>query len=157
MTPKVTPAVKQSPPPVQPVKDTTRIANVPPAPVAAPILKTDSLITLSDLLFEFDSYKLKDKDYSQLDLLSEFLLAHPTLNISVTGHTDNTGNEKHNVTLSMHRAESVAHYLTNKGVSDDNVFFEGFGSSRPVSGNDTEEGRRKNRRVEILIQNPKQK
>ena len=130
--------------------------NVTPV-LPTPILKADSLITLSEFLFEFDSYKLKGKHYSQLDSLSKFLLAHPTLEVSVTGHTDNTGNEKHNVTLSMHRAETVAHYLTNKGVSDEKIFFEGFGSSRPISGNETEDGRRKNRRVEILIQNPKEK
>ena len=137
-------------------KDTSRIIKVKPVPIrVAPILKADSLITLSEFLFEFDSYKLKDKHYSQLDSLSKFLVAHPTLEVSVTGHTDNTGNERHNVTLSMHRAEAVAHYLINKGISDEKIFFEGFGSARLISGNETEEGRRKNRRVEILIQNPK--
>ncbi len=129
-----------------------------PAPViAVPILKADSLITLSEFLFETDSYKLKDKHYSQLDSLGKFLLRHPTLEVSITGHTDNTGNERHNVTLSMHRAETVAHYLINKGVSDEKIFFEGFGSSRPIEKNETAEGRSKNRRVEILISNPKKK
>jgi len=139
-------------------RDTTRTVKVKPAPIVpTPILKADSLITLSEFLFETDSYKLKDKHYSQLDSLGKFLLRHPTLEVSVTGHTDNTGNERHNVTLSMHRAEAVAHYLINKGVSDEKIFFEGFGSSHPIKGNETEEGRSKNRRVEILISNPKRK
>jgi len=139
-------------------KDTARTAKIKSATiVTTPILKADSLITLSEFLFETDSYKLKDKHYSQLDSLSKFLLRHPTLEVNITGHTDNTGNERHNVTLSMHRAETVSHYLINKGVSDEKIFFEGLGSSHPIQGNETEEGRSKNRRVEILISNLKKK
>lgn len=140
-------------------KDTARIASVKsPNAASAPILlKSDSLITLSDFLFETDSYRLKAEHFSQLDSLSKFLLTHPTLEVSVSGHTDNTGNERHNVTLSARRAEVVAQYMINKGVSDEKVFFEGFGSSKPVSENKTEQGRGKNRRVEILIRDPKRK
>jgi len=123
----------------------------------APVLKADSLITLSEFLFELDSYKLKDKHYSQLDSLSQFLLARPTIEARITGHTDNSGNERHNVTLSMRRAETVALYLINKGVPDEKIFFEGLGSTRPIRGNETAEGRSKNRRVEILMSNPKRK
>ncbi len=126
-------------------------------PDEKPILKADSLITLGDVLFETDSYKLKAEHYSQLDVLSKFLLTHPTLEVSVTGHTDNRGAEKHNVTLSTRRAETVAQYLINHGVADDNVFFEGLGSSKPITSNDTEEGRGRNRRVEILIRDPNRK
>jgi len=162
----LTPTIPATTPPVKKqkkdtiviAKDTARTIKMKPAPVLVPpILKADSLITLSEFLFETESYKLKDKHYSQLDSLSQFLLKHPTLKVSITGHTDNMGNEKHNVTLSMHRAETVAHYLINKGVSDEKIFFEGFGSSRPLQGNETEEGRSKNRRVEILISNSKKK
>lgn len=139
-------------------KDTAHIARVKLSPaLTALILKTDSLITLSEFLFETDSYKLKDEHYSQLDSLSKFLLAHPTLEVNVTGHTDNKGNERHNLTLSLRRAEAVAQYLIDKGVPDDKVFFEGLGSSRPIRGNETAEDRSKNRRVEILIRNKKGK
>ncbi len=162
----LTPAAPATPPPIKKqkkdtiviAKDTARAAKTKPAPViSVPILKADSLITLSEFLFETDSYKLKDKHYSQLDSLGKFLLRHPMLEVSITGHTDSTGNERHNVTLSMHRAETVAHYLINKGVSDEKIFFEGLGSSHPIEGNETEDGRSKNRRVEILISNPKRK
>jgi outer membrane protein OmpA-like peptidoglycan-associated protein len=139
-------------------KDTARVARMKPAPaVNAPVLKTDSLITLSEFLFETNSYKLKDEHYSQLDSLSKFLLTHPTLQVNVTGHTDNTGNERHNVTLSMRRAETVALYLINKRVPEDKVYFEGLGSARPIRGNETVADRSKNRRVEILISNQKTK
>ncbi len=161
----MTPVVPSPPPvkkqvPVVPViaKDTVRTPPSQPAPVMpAPVLKADSLITLSEFLFELDSYKLKDKHYSQLDSLSQFLLAHPTIEARITGHTDNSGNERHNVTLSMRRAETVALYLINKGVPDEKIFFEGLGSTRPIRGNETAEGRSKNRRVEILMSNPKRK
>lgn len=165
MTPAVTPPI--TPPPaikkqkrdsVVAAKDTAHVLPSKKSPsVQAPVLKTDSLITLSDLLFEFDSYRLKEKHYSQLDSLGSFLIAHPTLEVSVSGHTDNLGDERHNVMLSARRAEVVAHYLIGKGVSDEKIIFEGFGSSRPISENKTENGRSKNRRVEILIRDPKKK
>lgn len=139
-----------------PKNDSIRIARKKPEPiVASVVLKSDSLITLTDVLFETNSYKLKSEHFAQLDDVSQFLSAHPTVELSVFGHTDNVGDEKHNVTLSAKRAESVAQYLINKGIDDERIFFEGFGSARPVSENDTPQGRSKNRRVEILLRNPK--
>src|SRR5258708_37539686 len=125
------------------IKDTTRVASVKsPYSASGPlVLKSDSLITLSDFLFETDSYRLKAEHFSQLDSLSKFLLAHPTLEVSVSGHTDNTGNEHHNVTLSARRAEVVAQYMISKWVSDEKVLFEGFGRSKPIQEIKTEEGR----------------
>lgn len=157
-------------PPIKGVKpDTAMIAKVPeriaePAPVpsvaaplaptADPILKADSLIILSEVLFELNSYKLNGEHFSSLDSLGLFLLAHPTLEVIVSGHTDTTGTERDNVALSTRRAEVVAEYLVDKGAVFEQVSFEGFGSSQPIRGNETAEGRSKNRRVEILIRNP---
>lgn len=144
-----------SPDTIPVVKRQEPILNNEPAPtVTSPILKTDSLITLSDFLFETNRYQLKAEQLSALDNLAKFLLSHPTLEVGVSGHTDNIGKERDNVSLSTRRAESVAKYLINTGVLDKQVSFEGFGSSRPINGNETEEGRSKNRRVEILIHNP---
>ena len=159
MVPTVPATVKKQGPaaPAGP-KDTVRTARQQLSPkIATPALKADSLITLSEFLFEFDSYKLKGQHYAQLDSLSQFLVAHPTLEARITGHTDNKGNERHNVTLSMQRAEAVALYLINSGVRRERIFVEGLGSTRPIRRNDTEEGRSKNRRVEILISDPKEK
>lgn len=125
--------------------------------VEAPVLKADSLIILNEFLFEVNSYALKAEHYPRLDSISKFLLAHPSLELSVTGHTDNTGNERHNVALSTRRAEVVAEYLISKGTLDDRVTYEGLGSSQPLIGNETKEGRSKNRRVEILMRNLKGK
>lgn len=135
-----------------PKKDTIQIVRRKLETSIAPlVLKSDSLIILGDVLFETNSYKLKSEHFTQLDELSKFLLLHQTIELSVLGHTDNVGDEKHNVTLSAKRAESVAQYLINKGIDDERIFFEGFGSSRPVNSNDTPQGRSKNRRVEILL------
>jgi outer membrane protein OmpA-like peptidoglycan-associated protein len=136
-------------------KDTSRvIAKINPpltqAP-AAPVLKADSVITLSDLLFETNSSTLKSEHFPDLASVIEFMVAHPTVVLKVSGHTDNTGNEAHNKTLSYKRAEVVAEYLIDNGVPIDRVTFEGLGSSKPLMPNGTEAGRRKNRRVELLL------
>jgi outer membrane protein OmpA-like peptidoglycan-associated protein len=140
---------------IQAPADTVTVAPAPGAPAPeALILKADSLITLNEFLFETNSYKLRKEHLRELDVLSTYLLAHPTLFVDISGHTDNTGDERHNVTLSARRAESVAEYLVSKGVDYDQVVFKGLGSALPVASNDSADGRGKNRRVEILIRNP---
>ena len=119
--------------------------------VDAPVLKSDSLIVLNEFLFETNSSTLKVEHFSALDSIMDFLLSHPSLEVKISGHTDNTGRESHNKTLSTKRAEVVAEYLIENGVSEDRVTFEGFGSSKPIAPNSTDAGRNKNRRVELLI------
>ncbi len=116
-----------------------------------PVLKSDSLITLGDLLFETNSSKLKGEHFEALDSLAKFLQRHPTLDVEVTGHTDSTGTERHNVALSTRRAAAVADYLVGHGANFDRISYEGFGSSRPIASNATERGRGRNRRVEVRI------
>lgn len=137
-------------------KDTVVIAPSAPAPAPPqPVLSTgDSLIVLGDLLFEVNSAKLHNQHIATLDTLSEFLVKHPTITVSITGHTDNTGAEHHNVALSTRRAEGVSDYLTAHGVAFERINFEGFGSSQPIADNRTEEGRRRNRRVEVRLKEP---
>jgi outer membrane protein OmpA-like peptidoglycan-associated protein len=138
-------------------KDTSRVIvkTKPPVietpAVAAPVLKADSLITLSDVLFETNSSTLKSEHFSDLASVIDFMVAHPSVVLKVSGHTDNTGSEAHNKTLSYKRAEVVAEYLIDNGVAIDRVTFEGLGSSKPLMPNGTEAGRRKNRRVELLL------
>lgn len=138
-------------------KDTVVIAASPTEPPhPSPVLASgDSLIVLDDLLFELNSAKLRDRHLGRLDTLCRFLASHPTISVSVTGHTDNTGAERHNVTLSTNRAQGVADYISKHGVSYDRISFEGFGSSRPVADNSTADGRQRNRRVEILLKENK--
>lgn len=113
--------------------------------------KADSTITLSDFLFEFNSYQLKQELIPTLDSIAAFLRMESKASVNVSGHTDNTGKEDYNLTLSSQRAEVVAEFLLDRGVDPERVNFVGMGSSQPVLPNTTPEGRRKNRRVEILI------
>jgi outer membrane protein OmpA-like peptidoglycan-associated protein len=113
--------------------------------------KADSTITLSDFLFEFNSYQLKQELIPTLDSIAAFLRKESKASVNVLGHTDNSGKEDYNLTLSSQRAEVVAEFLLDRGVDSERVKFMGMGSSQPVLPNDTPEGRRKNRRVEILI------
>ena len=127
------------------------VLNEPTPTVASPVLKSDSLIVLGELLFETNSYKLKGEHFSALDSIAKFLQEHPSLVAMISGHTDDTGEESYNLILSSKRAAVVAAYLIENGASDERVSSDGFGSAKPIMTNDTESGRRKNRRVEILI------
>jgi outer membrane protein OmpA-like peptidoglycan-associated protein len=143
----------------QTIQDTASISlekqsgNVQPPLVKqkAPATKADSTITLSDFLFEFNSYQLKQELIPTLDSIAAFLRKESKASVNVLGHTDNSGKEDYNLTLSSQRAEVVAEFLLDRGVNPERVNFMGKGSSQPVLPNDTPEGRRKNRRVEILI------
>lgn len=130
------------------VKQDTLIA-ARPAP--GPVLKADSLVILSEFSFEINRATLRADHYPDLDSLINMLADNPVLVVRISGHTDNTGNESHNMRLSTNRAKVVAEYLIGNGIAEDRVTFEGFGSSKPIAPNNTTQGRGKNRRVEILI------
>ena len=89
--------------------------------------------------------------FSELDNLVAYLKRNPTYKIIVSGHTDNIGNEADNKKLSEARAKSVADYLIRSAVNPQNVSYGGLGGSKPISSNETENGRKQNRRVEITI------
>ncbi len=137
----------------KPIKEDTSqiIMEEKPPVIDQPVLKADSLITLSDVLFETNSATLKSEHFSDLASVIDFMIAHPLRQIKVSGHTDNTGTETRNMSLSFKRAEVVAEYLIDNGVAADRVTFEGLGSSKPLQNNTTTDGRSKNRRVELLI------
>ncbi len=86
-----------------------------------------------------------------LNDLVTILNKYPDTNIEVQGHTDNTGTDAHNMTLSENRANAVANYLKSNGVASSRVTTKGFGESAPKYDNNTEDGRAQNRRVEFLI------
>jgi outer membrane protein OmpA-like peptidoglycan-associated protein len=124
-------------------------------PVPLPIVKADSIIVLNDVLFETNSYKLNKELLSKLDSISAYLRKQPQAELIVSGHTDNVGKESYNLNLSSQRAEAVAEYFLDKGIAPEQVTFAGFGSAQPIAPNDTPDGRRKNRRVEIRIHGKK--
>lgn len=129
----------------------TDTAHTQPA-IPAPAVKADSLIVLgAELLFETDKSTLRREHFETLHSIVDYLLSHPERLVSISGHTDNTGREAHNLTLSKQRADVVAEYLVSNGIDINRIKTSGLGSSKPITANATEEGRKKNRRVELLI------
>jgi len=110
------------------------------------------LITFdSGLLFDVDKADIQTATKVNLDQLSQTLKKYDDTNILVEGHTDNTGENSYNKKLSDKRAESVENYLVANGVGGNRITTKGYGESQPVAGNDSEAGRRQNRRVEVAI------
>ncbi|MGO9317070.1 MAG: OmpA family protein [Terracidiphilus sp.] len=113
-------------------------------------LQSEGRARLYGILFDTDSDHLKDESKPTLDKLVAAARTQPTWNFAIEGHTDNVGGDAHNQTLSEKRALSVKAYLVNAGVAANRLTTQGFGSSHPVSSNDTSLGRSQNRRVEIV-------
>jgi outer membrane protein OmpA-like peptidoglycan-associated protein len=111
------------------------------------------IVSLSDVLFDFNKASLKPGARERLSKLAGILLAYPgNYRLEIEGHTDAVGSEGYNQKLSEERAESVRRYLVEGGIASDRVIaVRGVGEIRPVATNDTAEGRQRNRRVEIVI------
>jgi len=109
-------------------------------------------ITLDNIFFEFGKSTLKPNSYKELDELASILnTTFKDKKIKIMGHTDNIGSESSNLALSRNRARSVMTYLLTKKVDYNRITSEGYGSSKPIDSNDTEEGRQSNRRVEFKL------
>ncbi len=104
---------------------------------------------LENVLFDFDKAVIKPEAYHLLDEVVEIMEQNPGMNVELQGHTDNIGSEEYNMGLSLRRANAVADYLEDKGISKDRLTTKGFGFSKPVALNSTEIGRSLNRRVEL--------
>ncbi|HEX2919624.1 MAG TPA: OmpA family protein [Bacteroidales bacterium] len=105
----------------------------------------------SNVLFDFDKSDVTADASPTLDKLVQVLNKYPDTNIELQGHTDNTGSENYNQTLSEKRARAVDRYLTGNGIPAKRVKIKGFGESAPKYDNNTDSGRAQNRRVEFLI------
>lgn len=104
-----------------------------------------------NVVFDFNSSELNEESKKEIDLVYNFLIKEPDTKIKITGHTDNLGSDEFNIRLSESRIKSVVNYLLDKGLNKNRVSFKGYGAKKSISSNDTEEGRRKNRRVEFKI------
>ncbi|WP_223787760.1 OmpA family protein [Marinicella meishanensis] len=109
------------------------------------------VITLGDVLFEFNQSDLKAGATRNLEPLVKALHEDLAQAVVIEGHTDNIGSEDYNVRLSEQRAASVKTYLTDAGIDGDRITTQGLGFTYPVASNDTSEGRQQNRRVEIIL------
>ncbi|ROL59654.1 VWA domain-containing protein [Bacteroidetes/Chlorobi group bacterium ChocPot_Mid] len=103
------------------------------------------------ILFDFDSAVVKEESYWVLDEIADKLLSLPRVKLEIQGHTDNIGEIEYNQKLSEKRAEAVRESLIKRGVEANRLRSRGFGESKPLAPNDTEEGRAKNRRTQFVI------
>jgi len=104
---------------------------------------------LDNVLFDFDQDVIKPQAFAQLDAMYEILEKNPAMRVELQGYTDNIGSQKYNMDLSLRRANAVAGYLVNKGITRNRLATTGFGFDKPVALNSTDFGRSLNRRVEI--------
>ena len=114
-------------------------------------LMLNELYVLGGLNFDVDGYNLKNKEHQQLDRLIQLMHKDKSLVVSLYGHTDATGSDKYNRTLSNRRAKAVAAYLSSKGIPESRIRWKGYGEFRPMADNTTEKGRLQNRRVEFVV------
>jgi outer membrane protein OmpA-like peptidoglycan-associated protein len=105
----------------------------------------------SGILFDIDKSDLRPVSQTNLAELAKILNKYPDTNILIEGHTDNTGSDDHNITLSKDRAQAVSFYMATLEVKSARFSTAGYGETQPIVMNDTPEGRQKNRRVDIAV------
>jgi len=120
--------------------------NVPLSPLTA-----GSVIALRNIFFNTASFDLLSASNAELEKLGQLLKTNPTLRIELGGHTDNVGGDAANMTLSDQRAKAVRDHLIGQGIDGGRITAKGYGKTKPVATNDTEEGRALNRRTEVTV------
>jgi outer membrane protein OmpA-like peptidoglycan-associated protein len=139
--------VKEESPKVEPKIEITKEETKENSPVKI----EENKFRLDKVLFEIGESKLLPDSYEQLDGLLKMLKDEPKMTIIVEGHTDNVGDPTQNKRLSLERAYNVREYLISKGIAGFRIQFKGYGDTKPIADNNTEEGRKMNRRVEFVI------
>jgi OOP family OmpA-OmpF porin len=126
----------------------------PPAPQAAPPppppAKGTKIATIGGAQFDFNRAEIKPAGRDVLDGAVKVLRDNPSLHVVVEGHTDSIGSDAYNQKLSERRAKAVRDYLVRQGIDPSRITTRGYGKSRPVATNATEEGRAQNRRADIV-------
>jgi outer membrane protein OmpA-like peptidoglycan-associated protein len=110
-----------------------------------------TVVSLKNVLFYMGTTNLLESSYAELDAVVSFLKSSPRVKIELNGHTDNQGSAQKDLVLSQDRVDKIRAYLISKGVSGKRITGKGFGGTKPIASNVTEEGRSQNRRVEFVI------
>jgi len=113
-------------------------------------LEQDGKVLLYGILFDLDKASLKQESDKQLQHIVTLMINNPDLKLEIQGHTDDQGSPEYNMGLSQRRAVTVSDYLGLFGIEAGRLVAKGYGETQPVASNDTEEGRAKNRRVELV-------
>ena len=120
-------------------------------PIGVATIGPNVAIVLNNIFFDFDKATLKPESGPELDRLITMLKDKSTMEVEISGHTDNMGPDAYNMSLSERRAKTVVAYLVRGGIPKERLTVQFFGETKPTDTNDTKEGRSKNRRVEFLI------
>jgi len=115
------------------------------------VVEKDKLELREKVYFAFDQAKIEERSFPVLDEVVKALMDNKGFKIQVEGHTDSSGGEGHNQSLSERRAGAVVEYIVAHGVPRNRVTSKGFSSSVPTDTNDTVNGRENNRRVEFIV------
>ncbi len=108
-------------------------------------------VRLKNIYFDFDKTTLKSESFVELNKVVDFLKANPNVDVEISGHTDNKGSDDYNANLSQGRSQAVVDYIVSQGIDAARLTAHGYGESKPIDSNDTEEGRANNRRVEFTV------
>jgi outer membrane protein OmpA-like peptidoglycan-associated protein len=119
--------------------------------VALKKIEIGSTIVLRNIFFDFDKATIRPESANELERLIKLLNDNPTLKIELGSHTDSKGSDDYNWKLSESRSKSVVDYLIGKGISTARLVAKGYGETKPIDTNDTDEGRQNNRRTEFKI------
>ena len=114
-------------------------------------MEVGTTVQLKNVLFLRGTSDLLDESYRQLDQVIGVLQSHPKMVIELGGHTDNRGDSWLNIKLSKQRVQTVKEYLISQGIEQDRVVGKGYGGTKPIASNKSEETRKLNRRVEFTV------
>jgi len=114
-------------------------------------IKAGAAMVLRNLFFDTGKYALEPKSETELNKLIRFMQQNKNLKVEIAGHTDDVGPEQDNQVLSEKRARSVVEYLTSHGIAKDRIRYKGYGESKPVVPNTSDENRQQNRRIEMRV------
>lgn len=153
------PAPPPAPPPPPPTPPPAPPAPTPPAPPAPPppappppAPPPKAPVVFDSVYFDLNKSNINPMAAKALDRNGMLLKENPQIKVEIGGHTDASGSEKGNQKISEKRAQSVKNYLRDKfGIADDRMVIKGYGSTKPIADNKTQEGRSKNRRVELKV------
>ncbi|HVG41320.1 MAG TPA: OmpA family protein [Chitinophagaceae bacterium] len=114
-------------------------------------IEIGQVVRLNNVFFDFDKWDLRPESYRELDRVVTLLQENPSIEIEMSAHTDSYGADNYNFKLSDNRARSVKEYILSKGIASSRIISQGYGETKPVAINDTDENRQLNRRVEFKI------
>lgn len=120
--------------------------NIPLQPI-----ETDASVILKNVFFDVNKFEIKPESQVELDKLVQLLMENPALKIEISGHTDNVGKPADNLVLSNNRAKAVVSYLVSKNIPAQRLVSKGYGETKPIALNTSDEGRAQNRRTEMKV------